>query len=184
MGVADLLLYAPLLVALFWAAVEDISFRRIRNALTFSLAATGLAQSFLTLHTVTPWDSLEGLGVGFALMILPFAVGALGGGDIKLVAAVGAWLGPLGTLNVFMAAAIVGLIVVLVQSACAGKLSALFWNSYLLAINLVHISELGVDHVAETGSTTTIDKPLPYAVPVFLATIAVLLGIGLQPGAL
>jgi prepilin peptidase CpaA len=185
MGVADLLLYVPLLAALVWAAAEDVLSRRIRNVLTFALAGAGFAQSFLPMHTVTPWDSAEGFAAGFGLMLMLYAVGALGGGDVKLLAAVGTWVGPMGALNVFLAAAVVGMIIVLTQSAWNGKLIALFRNSYVLVINLVHVNELGVDHVAETGATSGgVDKPLPYAVPILIATVAVLMGVGLGEGLL
>jgi prepilin peptidase CpaA len=144
-----------------------------------------MAQAFLPMHTVTPWASAEGFAAGFVLMFVLYAVGALGGGDVKLVAAVGTWLGPLGTLNVFVASAIVGMIIVLAQSAWSGRLAALFRNSYLLVINLVHVGELGVEHVAHTGATSGgVDKPLPYAVPILVATVAVLLGFGFQQGAI
>jgi len=71
MGEADLLLYVPLLAALVWAAAEDVLSRRIRNVLTFALAAAGFAQSFLPMHTVTPWDSVEGFAAGFGLAVPP-----------------------------------------------------------------------------------------------------------------
>src|SRR5437660_12751750 len=116
MATHSLLMYVPLVAALFWAAMQDVRTRRIRNELTFSLLLAGWVQGFLAWHTVTPGAAFAGMGVGFGLTFIMFAMGAIGGGDVKLMAAVGAWMGPFDALRVFAAAAIVGLVVVLFQS--------------------------------------------------------------------
>ncbi len=174
-------LYIPLLGALLFAAIQDARTRKIRNYLTFTLLLAGLAQSFFPLHTVSPSMSLAGFGVGFALTFILFAMGALGGGDVKLLSGVGAWIGPVPVLEVFMVAAIVGLIIVLIQSMKQRRLLMLFRNSAMLAINVVHAGDVGLAHVSETGkSCRSVDKPLPYAVPILVATVLVLVfGMGL-----
>src|SRR5687768_7459580 len=91
--------YAPLAVLLVWAAVVDARERKIRNWLTVSLMLSGLMQSWTPMATVGPGAAALGLLVGFALLVLPFAVGAIGGGDVKLMAGIGAWLGPLGVFQ-------------------------------------------------------------------------------------
>ena len=165
---------APLFAMLSWAAVGDIRDRRIRNWLTLSIALTGLAQSFAPAHTVSPLASVTGLAAGFALTFVLFALGALGGGDVKLLAGIGAWLGPGPVLAVFAIEAIAGMVIVLVQAAWQGRLRVLFRNSALVAVNLAHLNELGVEHVTATGrSSRSVDRPLPYAVPVFIAVLIV-----------
>lgn len=181
MGVSDLLLYGPLLAALVWAAVEDVLSRRIRNALAFSLAAAGLTQCWLPIHTVGPVASLSGFFTGFAVVFLVFALGGMGGGDVKLMAAVGTWLGPVGVVNVFLVAAVFGMIVVLSQAVWQGRLRVLARNSAVLAINLAHVGELGVEHVTEVGeSTSSVDKPIPYAVSILVGVVMVLCGLGIH----
>jgi prepilin peptidase CpaA len=170
-----LLNFAPLLAMLACAAAIDLRSRRIPNSLTLMIAMTGAMQSLLPAATVSPWQSFAGLLTGIALTFALFALRALGGGDVKLLAASGAWLGPAATFYVFLAAAVIGMLIVLVQCAAQRRLPALFRNSALLAVNLAHTPRLGLDHVQQTGSSTrTIDKPLPYAVPVLLATVLVL----------
>jgi len=123
---------------------------------------------------LSPGQALAGLGVGFAIPFVLFALGALGGGDVKLLAGIGAWIGVAGVIQVFLGAAIVGLVIVLVQCAYQGKLFALFRNSAVVAMSLMHVGELGVQHAAETGQACrSIDRPLPYAVPVLVATLVV-----------
>jgi prepilin peptidase CpaA len=174
MAADRLLPFMPLTATLLWAAVEDLRTRRIRNWLTFSLLITGVAQSFLPGRTVSPGDSALGLLVGLALPLLLFLIGALGGGDVKLLAAIGAWMGVAGILQVFAVEAILGMLMVLAQAAVAGRLPTLLRNSAVVAINLRHLNEMGLDHVRATGlSCRSVDRPLPFAVPVFAATLIV-----------
>src|SRR3954468_8322492 len=112
---------APMLALLLWAAIEDLRTRKIRNWLTFSLAAGGLINSFLaTGPHVAPSQAGLGLLVGVGIPFILFALGALGGGDVKLLAGIGAWIGPFGVIQVFLVAAIVGLLIVLVQCTYQG----------------------------------------------------------------
>jgi prepilin peptidase CpaA len=181
MGVSDLIMYIPLIAALLWAAVEDVHARRIRNALSVPLLVTGLFQSFLPHHTVGPLQSLAGFAAGFALVLIPFILGGMGGGDVKLLAAIGAWVGAWAVLNVFLIAGLFGLVVVLGQATYQGRLRVLARNSAVLAVNLAHVSELGVDHVAEQGNkSTSVNKPIPYAVSMLVGVIAVLAGLGVS----
>jgi hypothetical protein len=55
-------------------------------------------------------------------------------------------------------------------------LPLLFRNSALVAMNLVHVRHVGLEHASATGRTAkSIGRPLPYAVPVLLAAIVVVL---------
>jgi len=168
---ALLLPYVPLLVLLAWAAVYDIRHRLIRNWLTVSLMLGGILQSCLPGGTITCWQSVLGIATAFGLLILPFAIGAVGGGDLKLMAGIAAWVGPIPVIAIFLAEKVIGLGIVLVQAAAAGRLRALFRNSAVLAVNIANVRSLGVDHTQEAGQTfRSIDKPLPYAVPTLIAT--------------
>jgi prepilin peptidase CpaA len=83
-------------------ALVDIRTRRVPNPLTLSIAVTGLALA------ATRWSGLGvataalGLAVGIALMLLPYVFGAMGGGDVKLFAALGTFLGPWPTVQAFL----------------------------------------------------------------------------------
>ena len=168
--------YVPLLALLCWAAATDIRHRLIRNWLTGSLILCGLIQSFGPTHIVEPSAAALGLLTGLGLLILPFILGAVGGGDVKLLAGIGAWVGPVAVFQIFVIEAVIGLVIVLAQAAAAGRLRVLFRNSAVLAVNLAHASELGINHVEQTGKhCRSVDRPLPYAVPTLLATAIVVL---------
>ncbi|MBV8780264.1 MAG: prepilin peptidase, partial [Phycisphaerae bacterium] len=166
----------PLLVMLGVAAVVDWRERRIRNWLTLCVVLSGVVHNL-----ATPGGSLQisllGLLVGFGLMLPQFVIGALGGGDVKLMAGIGAWLGWLGAVQVFLAASIVGLIIVLVQCAAKGRLLVLFGNTMALVMNFALIDELGLKHATETGKACrSVDRPLPYAVSVLIAVVVLVAG--------
>ena len=166
----------PMLGLLTWAAAVDVRCRRIPNWLTFSLVLAGLGQSFTWARTVGPADAVLGLLTGFGLTFLLFGLGALGGGDVKLVAGVGAWLGPMAALVVFAAAAVIGMVIVLVQAAVQGRLAKLFRNSAVIAMSFATTGDAaGLDGAAETGRACSegTGRPLPYAVPVLVATLLV-----------
>jgi prepilin peptidase CpaA len=170
-----LLQYIPLLALLVTATVTDLRARRIPNWLSFAMILAGLLQSFLSVRTVTPGASALGLLAGFALTFILFALGALGGGDVKLMAGVGAWVGPGPVVAVFAITAIIGMVIVLTQATMQGRLRTLLTNTTLLTINLVHLQDVGLEHAQATGrSCRSVDRPLPYAVPVLLAVLLML----------
>jgi prepilin peptidase CpaA len=78
------------------ASVFDLGSRRIPNSLTVGAAVVAVAMQAL-LHG---WSGLlsaaSGWAVGLVLFLPLYAVGGMGAGDVKLLAAVGAWLGPIG----------------------------------------------------------------------------------------
>ncbi len=89
-------------------AVIDLYTRRVPNALTAGLAATGLACAVLRLSAVGVGAAFGGFAVGLALMLPGHLLGATGAGDVKLLAAFGVWLGPARTGQAFLYTALAG----------------------------------------------------------------------------
>ncbi len=175
MSTLHLLTAAPLVAFMLLAACIDAKSRRIPNWLSIPLLVAGLTNSFLPGHLVTPMYSVLGLLAGFGLTFVLFAMDAMGGGDVKFLSAVGAWVGPETVLLIFLVEAIIGMVIVLIQATSQGRMKVLARNTTMVVINLVHVGEVGVDHVAATGKECrSVDRPLPYAVPVLLATLLVL----------
>ena len=173
-----MLMLVPMFGLLTWAASVDLRSRRIPNWLSLSLILTGLVQSFTWAHVAGPMDAFLGLLTGFGLTFILFAIGAMGGGDVKLMAGLGAWLGPWPTLTVSAMAAVIGMVIVIVQAAAEGRLTKLFRNSAVIAASLATANADTIEQAAETGkacSSTSGRKPLPYAVPVFFATAILLI---------
>lgn len=106
------------------AAAIDLRANRIPNYLTVPAALLGLAYHTLAPSGLGPLASLAGFGVGFLLLLLPWLLGGGGMGDVKLLAALGAWLGPLMMLVAFalsmLAAAIMAMAVMAWHTARIG----------------------------------------------------------------
>ena len=105
------------------AAGTDLWKFKVYNALTIPLLTAGLIASTLA----GGWAGLatSGLGAltGFGLLLAFFAMGGVGAGDVKLLTALGAWLGPAPTLRVFLASAVAAGIYALVLAALSGGLA-------------------------------------------------------------
>lgn len=90
-GCQWLVVLAGVLVGIFWS---DLRHRRVGNDLVVVAAVLGFAARGFSLGLSGVTSALMGLCVGFAVLILPYAVGVLGAADVKVAAALGAWLGP------------------------------------------------------------------------------------------
>ncbi len=90
-------------------ARSDIASRRIPNALALALVVSGACAAATVLRAPV---GLEGAAAGFALGLALWApfwlMRVLGAGDVKLAAAIGAWLGPAGVLEASVLAALAG----------------------------------------------------------------------------
>ena len=102
------LLHYGLAIGLLVAAVIDVRESRIPNWLTLSLAAFGMGVHSWVHGLEGFVFSLEGLGVGFVCLILFYAKGGMGAGDVKLLGAIGSILGPGQVVFAFAFAAILG----------------------------------------------------------------------------
>lgn len=100
-------LVGGVLVALL-GAVIDVRTARIPNPLTYCalLAALVLRLAFQGLSGLK--SGSIGMLVAGGLFLLLFVVGAMGGGDMKLMAAVGAWVGSMQVMTLILAAALAG----------------------------------------------------------------------------
>ena len=115
---------AVLAVGLIAATVIDLRSRRIPNELTAGMAALGVALAVSGTSGVSTGESIAGLFIGLLLMMPGHALGATGAGDVKLMAAVGAIVGPAMVLSAFMFTAIAGGVLALVVAVQRQRLAA------------------------------------------------------------
>jgi prepilin peptidase CpaA len=126
---------ALLLAVVLGAAVYDVRYRRIPNWLSLSGVLVGLALNAF-LDPVWPGLrlSLMGLGMGFGVYFLLYAVRAMGAGDVKLMAAVGALVGWRDWFGTFLITAIIGGAMALILVAAKGRVKKTLWNvSFILS---------------------------------------------------
>ena len=150
------------------ACVTDIQSRRIPNWLTFGAAGAAVA-----LHTITRGGSgfafaTTGWFVGALIMFLPFALRGLGGGDVKLLAALGAWLGPANAVWLALYAGVAGFVMSVVVAAYYGYLRTAFRNIWFL---LQHWTVNGIRPLEEVSLEGGSGPRLAYALPIFAGLV-------------
>ena len=87
--------------------VLDVRSRRIPNWLTVPVLATGLLVYTACDGLSGLWFSFLGFATGFGVLFVLWLFGGGGGGDVKMMGALGAWLGASLTVQVFVISAMV-----------------------------------------------------------------------------
>ena len=92
----------------------DIRSRLIPNIITLPAICSGILFHFF----LSGWSggalfALKGVLTGGGLLIFLFVLGGMGGGDVKLMAALGAWLGAWAIIKVFIYGAAAGAVIAL-----------------------------------------------------------------------
>lgn len=95
-------------VLLIAAALSDALLRRIPNALCVALLATGLAAQWMVHGGAGVAAGAAGATIAGGLLAVPWWDRMIGGGDLKLAAAAGAWVGIAGLPVFLLAAALAG----------------------------------------------------------------------------
>jgi prepilin peptidase CpaA len=165
---------SPHVVALSVAAIAcavDLRTRRIPNVLTFGAAAAALVFHFAVSGVNGLETSVGGWVAGVALLFAPYALGGMGAGDVKLLGALGAWLGPGETLWVVMYTGIAGGAMALIVSFAHGYLRQACSNIWLL---FAHWRVMGLRPLAEVTLEGSRGPRLAYAAPILLGTIVTL----------
>jgi prepilin peptidase CpaA len=134
---------ALLLALVLAAAVYDVRYRKIPNWITLLGAVLGLVLNtfpgLLYQHFLSPdwsglWFSLSGLGLAFGIYVVLYALRAMGAGDVKLMAAAGAIVGPQNWFGIFVITAIVGGVMSLVLITLSGRVKKTLFNvSFILS---------------------------------------------------
>jgi prepilin peptidase CpaA len=158
--------FLALLAMLGTAVVTDLRERRIPNWLTVSGAIAAVVLSTVEVGGF-PTTSILGLAVALGLTLPFFALGTLGAGDAKLLAAVGGFMGVGGLLPVVLYSAVAGGVLGLAFAIRRGVFLPVLIQTRSV---LVHTVTLG-----RRGSRTTIEDPnaqtIPYGVAIAIGTV-------------
>ena len=160
------------IVALCVAAVAgaiDVRHHRIPNWLTFGSACAAFVYHAASSGTEGLAVAMFGWCLGAAAFILPFALGGLGAGDVKLVAALGAWLGPRDALWLALFTGAAGGLLALGFSVARGYLREAVDNLWLL---LTTLRIAGLRMVPDMTLQQGRGPRLAYGVAIFVGTVA------------
>jgi prepilin peptidase CpaA len=146
-----------------YAAWSDLRSRRIPNALTLGILLSGLG--LRTLAGLGPLaEGLMGAGLGLAIAVVLFGVGAMGGGDGKLLIGVGAFLGYDRYVGALLLIAVLGGLLGVVEAVRRGVILPAALNAAGMVRRWVTLGRSGV--------TRTVDSPGAVTVPYGLAIAA------------
>ena len=159
------------LIGLGLAAVAcgcDLRTRRIPQVLTLGGALAGWVFHFASGGWSGAALSAAGWALGMAIFLAPFALGGLGAGDVKLLGALGAWLGPGDVIWLALYAGIAGGILAVLVSLATGYVSQALANVRLL---ITHWTVNGIRPLPELTLQHGRGPRLAYAVPILAGTM-------------
>jgi prepilin peptidase CpaA len=153
------------------AAVIDGWKLRVPNWLTYHMIIGGLA--FAGWRHGFPgflW-AMEGAALGLGLLLPLYAIGGMGAGDVKLLAGVGAWMGPAVTFWAFATSAVVGAAMALVMVAWSGD-----YIRHWVQLQAICREIMTVRSPTKLARSAAARKPtmmlLPYGIPIAAGSIA------------
>ncbi len=162
---------AVLLPLTIVAACFDYKQRRVPNLLNLFIALAG----FTAQGIYNGWSGVGcgalGLVLGLVLLIVPWLLLLFGAGDVKLLAALGVWLGPLLIVLSFAAGAIICGVLVIIMIAATGCMPRVMLT---LSRNIMSGADAGVDESGGGQTFGPLNKRVPYAIPISAGTTAVL----------
>lgn len=160
------------------AAVIDGRKLKVPNWLTYPFAAAGVGYAVWAGGAAGLWGSLAGLATGLALLMPLYAIGGMGAGDVKLLAGVGAWVGPVLTLGAFVSTAIVGGVLAVAMVVRSGELAHHWAQFQEIGREILVLRDPAIlsRRAAERKPTMML---LPYGIPIALGTIGYFAAIGL-----
>ncbi|MEZ4415820.1 MAG: prepilin peptidase [Gemmatimonadota bacterium] len=152
----------------------DVRERRIPNALTVSVLVAALLWR-APLGLAALGQGLTGAGLCFALSLLLFLTGGLGGGDVKMLTAAGALLGPARLDTALLVMALVGGVMAVMQILARRRVRETAANLHTI-ISTFGLRTFNGWKGTGQGAPLTLDSPdaiaLPYGVAIAAGALA------------
>jgi prepilin peptidase CpaA len=171
LGYAEVML-AVIIPATLVASWKDYRQHRVPNWLNAAIALTGLA----TQATFGGWagfeNGLKGMLVAFGMLVLFWAVKGMGAGDVKFMAAIGAWLGPDMAASAVMIGALLGGAIAIVMIIRRRRWRETSRNFQILAAKALNPS-MAFTEFGSAKSLSGTSALLPYAIPLSMGTLIV-----------
>jgi prepilin peptidase CpaA len=153
------------------ACATDLRRSRIPNWLTLGAMVAGVAFHGLFAGGTGFGTAALGLVVGLVVFFPFFALGALGAGDVKLMAALGAWVGAAAVINVALFGALAGGVLAVVVALWHGYLRRAVHNLKML---FAHWWLVGIKPLPELTLDAGHGLRLPYALPIMAGLVVTL----------
>jgi prepilin peptidase CpaA len=167
------LLHGAVLLVTGIAAVSDLRSGQIPNWLTLPAIAAAFVAHLATAGSAGAIYSLLGLLVAGLFPLVLFWRGAMGGGDVKLFAAVGAALGPTGGLEAELASFLVAGLFAMLMMTWRGTLVRTARSAVLVAFRV------GPGEGARPRLDDELTRPMRIGLAVFVGSAITLFAPGL-----
>jgi prepilin peptidase CpaA len=154
----------PFVVLMLLAATSDLKARHIPKAITVTGMVTAPVLWGLLAGPAAAVASIVGGALALVVGLTLFALGALGGGDAKLLAVTGAFLGPARLLSALVVIGMTGGLLGLAMVVARGRLLATLGRTWQLCL---HLATLG-----RTGAPLDLRSPDAITVPYGVAIAA------------
>jgi prepilin peptidase CpaA len=158
----------PTLVVLVVATFTDLRSRRIPNWLVLPFLVVGVIVSGWLHGWAGIGHSFAGIALGGVLFGILSWVGGMGMGDVKLCAAIGAWIGPGQLIIALVLTGMVGGIMALCWAAAGGFLGELFQGAGDLVFGL---RKRGLKPDPELNLGNPLARKMPYAPAIAIGTL-------------
>ena len=168
----DLVLLSAALALAIAAAAIDVEQRRIPNWLTYPGIIMGILLRGLLLGWEGAASALAGCVLAGGIFVLFYVVRAMGAGDVKLVAAIGSWLGPRDAVVMLLATAICGGVLAIGYAMYRQRVRATFAN--VGAALQFHVAA-GLQAHPELNLDNPVALRMPYGLAIAAGTLYVFL---------
>lgn len=158
----------PTLIVLSVATFTDLRSRRIPNWLVLPFMFAGICVSGWLQGWRGVEQSLSGILLGALLLGILYWLGGMGMGDLKLCAAIGAWIGPTQLLFALVITSMAGGVMALCWAAAGGFLGDLFLGAGDL---LFGSTKRGLHPHPELVLSNPLARKMPYAPAIAIGTI-------------
>jgi prepilin peptidase CpaA len=158
----------PTVVVLAVATFTDLRSRRIPNWLVLPFLLVGIAVSGWLHGWHGVGQSFAGLGLGLLIYGFLFWMGGMGAGDVKLCAAIGAWIGPDQLFLALIVTGLAGGVMVLCWAAFGGFFKELFKGTGDLVFAW---TERGLQPDGEMSLSNPRKRKMPYAPAIAIGTL-------------
>ncbi len=155
-----------LLGLLLIATASDIRDRRIPNQITYSGIVVALSLAVLAFSPVAVFSALAGFLAAFIFSLLLYLMSGMGGGDVKLLAMVGAFVGWPNIVDVLFYTIVFGVLLAIIYLIITKKMLEML-KGLKTFVQGVFYPGIGV-------IVPDVNLEIPMAVAISLATLSVI----------
>jgi len=165
-----------LIAFLMQASITDIWKKKIPNALVVSIIILGLLNNYYSNGIDGLYTGILGFLTGLLLMLPFYIFFSMGGGDVKLIAAVGASTGTLAVIYIILYTMVAAFFMALIYLGFKGNIGSLLIRLWVTICGaLIGVKSYQLPEAGDAALTK-----MPYAPAILIATFIVVYDVNLE----